>query len=97
MGLDWLGNEDKKGHMRAGFLTAFFIALVLSLILNVWLAVFGGIGVAFLVGIAKEVLDYFDRKKHTVDLWDAIATWIGGVLGGGLILIMWGVLWMIIL
>ncbi len=41
-----------------------------------------GFIVSTLVGLGKEVLDSRDRKKHTVDAHDFLATSIGG--GGGL-------------
>ena len=31
--------------------------------------------------IGKEIYDYFNKKNHTPDPWDAVATIAGGLLG----------------
>lgn len=31
--------------------------------------------------VGKEVYDYMNRDKHTPDLWDAVATVLGGTAG----------------
>ena len=56
--------KDKKGHLIAGFL--------IGLLLNFWFAV--------LAGAAKEIYDYFNPKKHTVELADFIFTAAGGLI-----------------
>jgi hypothetical protein len=31
--------------------------------------------------VGKEVYDWFHRDRHTPDVWDAVVTVIGGVVG----------------
>ncbi len=40
-----------------------------------------GLFLAISVGFLKEVYDYFHQDKHTPDVWDWVATSLGGVLG----------------
>lgn len=40
-----------------------------------------GLLLAVVVGFLKEVYDYFHQDKHTPDVWDWIATSLGGLLG----------------
>ena len=40
-----------------------------------------GLGVAAIVGVGKEVYDYFYPKTHTADVWDFVATALGGLVG----------------
>lgn len=40
-----------------------------------------GFLLAILGAIFKEIYDYFNKKNHTPDAWDAIATIFGGLLG----------------
>ena len=42
-----------------------------------------GYGLLFVVvgAIGKEIYDYFHQDKHTPDVWDAVATTLGGLLG----------------
>jgi hypothetical protein len=42
-----------------------------------------GYGLLFAVlgAIGKEIYDYFHQDKHTPDVWDAVATTLGGLLG----------------
>ena len=62
---------DKISHFLAG---GFIAALVWPF--GVWLAV-----IAVLVAaVGKEVYDKLHPDKHTVDIWDAIATVMGGFL-----------------
>ena len=42
--------------------------------------VVGMIAVA-VAAVGKEVYDYMNRDKHTPDLWDAVATVLGGAAG----------------
>jgi hypothetical protein len=40
-----------------------------------------GLALAIIGAITKEIYDYFHQDKHTPDIWDAIATILGGLLG----------------
>lgn len=60
---------DKAMHFAAGFL----ITSVLSFQIPLEFAL--GAGIAS--GVMKEVYDYFHPENHTVDILDAVATWIG--------------------
>jgi hypothetical protein len=39
------------------------------------------LGVVVAVGVAKELLWDYALKKGTLDVWDAVATGLGGVVG----------------
>ncbi len=72
--------EDKKAHLNLG--------LVLGLLFgsHVYIA----LGVVLLVAIGKEVYDeiynvYTGTKTHGVELLDAVATAVGGLVGIGLV------------
>ena len=62
---------DKKLHFGAGLL----IAILAGLLFNGLY----GLALAIVAGIGKEIYDYIDYGKP--DVTDAIATWIGGVVG----------------
>lgn len=46
---------------------------------------FGGIWVGMaavtVAAVGKEIYDWFHRDKHTPDVWDAVATMLGGLTG----------------
>ena len=42
---------------------------------------FIGVAAAAVVGIGKELYDYQHPANHTADLWDFIATALGGLAG----------------
>ena len=62
--------RDKIYHFIAG-LILFVIGCIASPIC--------GIGLAVLGGIAKECYDYYDYGKY--DVFDMLATWVGGCVG----------------
>jgi len=64
--------QDKCGHFIAGLLIyapLHFIDPVVGLL---------GVAVA---AVGKEVYDYLHRDNHTPDVWDAVATMLGGGIG----------------
>lgn len=61
---------DKVAHCLGGVIL-FAIGQLFSY--GLLLAIAGAIG--------KEVYDYFNKSTHTPDLWDAVATIAGGLLG----------------
>jgi len=62
---------DKLGHIVAGL----FIYSVCHFITPLF-----GLAMVFLAATGKEIYDYINKDKHTPDVWDAIATLIGGLL-----------------
>ena len=40
-----------------------------------------GLALAVIGAITKELYDYLHKDTHTPDLWDAVATILGGLLG----------------
>jgi hypothetical protein len=80
---------DKLGHFTGGVAT-FVVLHVCDLVIPI-----GGIdpsmsqainlGVVVLSGVGKEVYDFAYNKlkaqAHTVDIWDAVATSLGGLAG----------------
>ena len=76
----WLGKlyidcgipADKQMHFLSGAILGILFA-----------SVFGWAGILWVAAIAcaKEVYDYLNPDKHTADIWDWVATTIGGVLG----------------
>ena len=79
----WLGKlyipcgipADKQMHFISGAILATVILLVI-----------GSIGISFvsvsLVAMFKEMYDLLHRNKHTPDIWDWVATTLGGLFGG---------------
>jgi len=63
---------DKCLHFIVGVLiyaVAHFVSPMIGII---------AVGVA---AVGKEIYDWFHRDKHTPDVWDAVATIGGGVVG----------------
>ena len=80
----WLGKiyiqniyvpKDKQAHFASGVI----LGIVLFLLT-------GSFGISFvsvsLVAMFKEVYDLLHRNKHTPDVWDWVATTLGGLFGG---------------
>jgi hypothetical protein len=64
--------HDKALHFIVGVLiyaAAHFVSPIVGMI---------AVAVA---AVGKEVYDYMNRDKHTPDLWDAVATLLGGAAG----------------
>jgi len=40
-----------------------------------------GLAVAIIGAVGKEIYDYLHKDNHTPDVWDAVATTLGGLLG----------------
>ena len=64
--------HDKALHFIAG-------ALVYAVFHFISPAV--GMIAVTIAAVGKEVYDYANRDKHTPDLWDAVVTVLGGVVG----------------
>jgi len=72
--LNWLNSipPDKTAHFAVGVLIyapLHFIDPVVGLL---------GVAVA---AVGKEGYDYLHRDNHTPDVWDAVATMLGGIVG----------------
>ena len=80
----WLGKiyiqniyvpKDKQAHFLSGAILATVILLVT-----------GSPSVSFmsvsLIAMFKEVYDLLHKDKHTPDVWDWVATTLGGLFGG---------------
>ena len=73
---------DKQAHFNSGAILAF----VSYFFIGCW-----SLLVVALIALAKEAYDY-NHPNHTADVWDWVATVLGGVLG----LILGEVLWQLI-
>ena len=65
--------NDKLKHLIAGFVVAVPFTLVFG--------IGSGILASVVIGIGKEIYDYFHPESHTADPVDAVATILGGILG----------------
>ena len=63
---------DKQGH---------FIIGLLAYMLFHFISIEVGLIVVAVLAIGKEIHDWFHRDRHTPDLWDAVATILGGLAG----------------
>lgn len=73
--------EDKRGHFVLGFLVCLLAVCVSMVFVKLAVASILGFMASIIVGFAKEVWDYFHPKTHTVDVWDFMATVVGGLFG----------------
>lgn len=71
---------DKNLHLSLGFLFTAYFAFAISFIPGIqkWHIVIACVVFAALFGIGKEIFD--KRKKGVFDIYDAIFTFVGGVL-----------------
>jgi VanZ family protein len=81
---------DKKLHMIVGFAISYSIgaAFVIFKPENKFMFLIG-IVIALLIGLSKEVYDYFHKATHTPDIMDALATLLGGVVASFLLWFFW--------
>jgi hypothetical protein len=63
---------DKQMHFVCGFI----IAAVLTPFIGAY-----SILVVAIIAALKEIYDYMHPDKHTADIWDWVATTLGGVVG----------------
>ncbi len=64
--------HDKALHVIAGVLAYAVFHFVSPVV---------GMIAVTVAAVGKEVYDYANRDKHTPDLWDAVATVLGGAAG----------------
>ena len=75
---------DKKLHFLAGLCitcTAVLLCYLCYGTVNLWL----GLGCGMAAGVAKEVYDEYDYGGF--DYVDMLATWLGAIVGAGLVYI----------
>lgn len=65
--------HDKANH--------FIYGLIIFGLFKILLGPLVGIIVCSLFGISKEIYDYLHKDVHTPDIYDAIITILGGVIG----------------
>ncbi len=63
---------DKQMH----FLSGFIIAAVLTPFIGAY-----SIVVVAIIALLKEIYDALHPDKHTADIWDWVATTLGGLVG----------------
>lgn len=76
----WLGKlyipcgipADKQQHFLSGAILGILFASVFGWASILWVAA---------IACAKEIYDYLNPDKHTADIWDWVATSLGGILG----------------
>ena len=64
--------QDKLAHFAVGVLiyaAAHFVSPII------------GLAAVAVAAVGKEIYDWFHRDKHTPDVWDAVATMLGGLTG----------------
>ena len=64
--------SDKLSHFIAGLLIYALLHFISPVV---------GLLVVAVAAIGKEGYDYMNRGKHTPDVWDALATMLGGLAG----------------
>ena len=64
---------DKVMHCMMG---AVLFAVLLPFIGSIY-----AVAAVTIIGFAKEVYDMMNKESHTPDIWDALATTAGGLLG----------------
>lgn len=71
---------DKRAHFKAGAVICCFSAVMcVTFGENLQTALIVGSASALIAGIVKEVWDHFHPKTNTVETWDALATFGGGL------------------
>ena len=78
----WLGKlyipcgipADKQMHFLSG--------AILGILFAPFIGWWSGMLVVSFVAMIKEIYDFLHRNKHTPDIWDWVATTLGGLFGG---------------
>ena len=76
----WLGKlyipcsipADKQRHFLSGAILGIILTPFIGWASILWVSA---------IACAKEVYDYLNPDKHTADIWDWVATSLGGVAG----------------
>lgn len=64
--------QDKLAHFAVGVIVFAITHFIGPLV---------GMLAVVLAAVGKEIYDWFHRNKHTPDIWDAVATILGGTVG----------------
>lgn len=70
---------DKQAHALAGYAIAVSFGLTVSPAL--------GLAYALVAGVLKEFYDSRHPESHTCDVWDFVATALGGLAGFALLIL----------
>jgi len=65
--------QDKANHLVYGLIIFGLFKIIFTPLI--------GIIMCTIFGISKEIYDSFHKDKHTSDIYDAIATIAGGIIG----------------
>jgi len=63
---------DKQMHFISGLIIAIALAPFIG---------FYAVTAVAIIALVKEVYDYCNADKHTADVWDWVATALGGLVG----------------
>lgn len=78
---------DKQAHAFSGYCVALSAALAVSHSMPHLLSAVFGLGGSIVAGIGKEIYDKQHPEAHTADIFDLLATSIGGLFGAVFFLI----------
>ncbi len=67
---------DKQMHFLSGAILGIILTPFIGWVSILWVSA---------IACAKEIYDYIHPDKHTADIWDWVATTLGGILGTVLI------------
>lgn len=65
--------QDKANHLIYGLIIFGLFKVIFNPLI--------GIMMCTIFGIFKEIYDSFHKEKHTTDIYDAISTIVGGIIG----------------
>ena len=70
--LEGIVPQDKFMHFLSGFILGIILTPFIGWASILWVSA---------IACAKEIYDYIHPDKHTADIWDWVATSLGGILG----------------
>jgi hypothetical protein len=73
---------DKQAHFFSGACVSFTIAIALVPHMPELVAIGYGVVAALFAGLAKELWDHFHPATNTMDVFDFLATGLGGAAAG---------------
>lgn len=74
--------KDKQMHFLTGMVGGFTVAIGVHFKGGspVW-QIGSGVGLGVVSGVGKEIYDYKHPGSHTADVWDAVFTILGALVG----------------
>jgi hypothetical protein len=78
---------DKQAHFFSGYVLGISGALAASHSISPLLSAIFGLGGAVVAGIGKEIYAKQHPESHTADIYDLLATSLGGLFGTAFFLI----------